>query len=204
MTILLDRLSGIAGLAILAPIGALFSYRLGILTPALMPVLYAVCLLSLAIGSFFFLALSPRLYHSGIFQKLMGFLPFKEHWHRAYSAVFAYRHRLDKLFGAFLLTLVSQSAFTLNFYFAAVQVGGIDLPLSLFFFLVPLGMLVTAVPLFRGGIGIGQAAFLQLFYWAGATGTTSGLIEAKTAGDVFTDRLNLYTQPTAGYVTLVF
>lgn len=36
-----------------------------------------------------------------------------------------------------------------------------------FFFLIPLGLIATAIPVSPGGIGVGQAVFLALFTWYG-------------------------------------
>ena len=49
-------------------------------------------------------------------------------------------------------------------YYLALRSSGIrDIPLDRFFLAVPLGFIVNALPLSPGGVGVGQAAFFELF-----------------------------------------
>jgi uncharacterized membrane protein YbhN (UPF0104 family) len=49
-------------------------------------------------------------------------------------------------------------------------IGGFEhISMGLFFFLVPLGMLVTSIPIAPAGLGTGHAAFLGLFSLLGAS-----------------------------------
>jgi uncharacterized membrane protein YbhN (UPF0104 family) len=36
-----------------------------------------------------------------------------------------------------------------------------------YFFIVPIGLTVSAIPILPGGIGVGQVAFYTLFQWVG-------------------------------------
>jgi len=38
-----------------------------------------------------------------------------------------------------------------------------------YFLLVPLGLLLTAIPVSPAGLGVGQVAFLALFHWVGTS-----------------------------------
>jgi glycosyltransferase 2 family protein len=46
--------------------------------------------------------------------------------------------------------------------------------MQLFFFVVPMGLLTTAIPVAPGGLGVGQAAFFSLFQLAGHPAPVSG------------------------------
>lgn len=61
----------------------------------------------------------------------------------------------------------------LNFSLAARAVGVVDLPIQ-FLFLVPLGLLTTALPISPAGIGVGQVAFAELFRLASGGAFTFG------------------------------
>ena len=65
------------------------------------------------------------------------------------------------------------------YYIALRSIGGADVPLGYFFLLVPLGLVVTAIPISPAGIGVGQVAFFALFH------IVSGL-HAVAAADAFT------------------
>ncbi|MBI4404077.1 MAG: flippase-like domain-containing protein, partial [Deltaproteobacteria bacterium] len=51
---------------------------------------------------------------------------------------------------------------------------GISVSLSQYFFIVPLGLTVSAVPLLPAGIGVGQVAFFTLFKWVGISNPEQG------------------------------
>ncbi len=97
---------------------------------------------------------------------------------------FSRRLRLDHLFTAFYegthlyvrdlglirnvlgISLLSQGLILLSFVLYG-QALGLRLPLSSYLVLVPLGLLVTAIPIAPGGLGVGHVAFLALFQTAG-------------------------------------
>lgn len=61
----------------------------------------------------------------------------------------------------------------------------VRVPLSVYLMVVPLGLLVTAIPVTPAGLGVGQVAFLSLFHIAGAS-----------------QGANLYTLYVASYVLI--
>ena len=64
---------------------------------------------------------------------------------------------------AFLLSLVAQGAAIVFFWWVGQMMGLTEIPISTYIIVVPLGFIVTALPLAPAGIGVGQAAFLFLF-----------------------------------------
>ena len=66
------------------------------------------------------------------------------------------------------ISLLSQALILLGFVLYG-QALGLRLPLSSYLVLVPLGLLVTAIPIAPGGLGVGQVAFLALFQTAGTS-----------------------------------
>ncbi|MBI4042651.1 MAG: flippase-like domain-containing protein [Deltaproteobacteria bacterium] len=172
-SIALDRFIGVSTLAILSLVGALYGLsRLN--ADRLLPLVVTSAILAVGVSVFGALSLSPKLYRAGFLQKMFQRLPGGSLFLQIYEAIYAYRARWRELLFAHLLSCAGQIAFVANYLLAFQQIGGPGIPISHFFFLVPLGMLTTAVPLFPGGLGIGQAAFLQLFQLVSSSTTTAG------------------------------
>ena len=70
---------------------------------------------------------------------------------------------------------------------------GLDtgIPFKVMGFVVPLGMMTLAIPVAPAGMGVGQAAFSQLFQWVGATNASLGG-NAITLYQVLFMSLNLF------------
>lgn len=91
---------------------------------------------------------------------------------------FAQTYRLSpgELIKLFALSLGAQVGQIILFWVVAMQLTPSPPPASVFFFAVPVGFMVTAVPLAPAGIGIGQAAFFYLFSKASGAETDIGVI----------------------------
>lgn len=96
---------------------------------------------------------------------------------KALHAVILYRQHRRTVALALALTALSILSLTLQFYWLGRR---LDVPFSLstYFFFVPVGLTVTAIPLLPGGIGVGQVAFVSLFTWLGAVGTEGAQLGA--------------------------
>jgi len=74
-----------------------------------------------------------------------------------------------KLIGVILgISFLTQGAGLASFvlFGAALKV---DIPLTAYLMLVPLGLMLTAIPVTPAGLGVGQVAFLSLFHLAGTS-----------------------------------
>ena len=60
------------------------------------------------------------------------------------------------------------------FYIITKALGFSGLGLNAYLFIIPIGMITTAIPITPAGIGIGQAAYLKLFEWSLGYPTTIG------------------------------
>jgi len=58
----------------------------------------------------------------------------------------------------------------LIFFQVALMIGLINMELAIQFFLMPAGLIMIAIPIAPGGIGIGHAAFEYLYFLVGHTG----------------------------------
>lgn len=124
---------------------------------------------SLFLGFLFFygMSLSRRfqrlLQNSWVGRFLFEKLPGGNKFHTLNEALHSYRKAPSALAIAALMSLFNQ-ILTVAFVYVIAQAMGItELPVSAFFFLVPVGMVVQALPISPAGIGVGQAAFFFLF-----------------------------------------
>jgi glycosyltransferase 2 family protein len=70
--------------------------------------------------------------------------------------------RGDVLWRALFLSLAGQVISTLMFVYVGSMIAP-DVRWTAYFFCVPIGMMLTAIPISPGGVGVGQAAFYFLF-----------------------------------------
>lgn len=87
-----------------------------------------------------------------------------------WRAVWIYRCRQKSVFGVLALSWVGHVGFVFLFYFSARTLwdagSGQVLPsLTQHFLLVPIGLVINALPLFPGGAGIGELGFGKLYEW---------------------------------------
>lgn len=76
---------------------------------------------------------------------------------------------------SFMLTVIAQSLAFIALYQAGEVAGQEHLPLSAYFYIAPIGMAVSSLPIAPpGGIGVGQAAFVFLFNTYLGTKSTVG------------------------------
>jgi uncharacterized protein (TIRG00374 family) len=100
------------------------------------------------------------------------------------DSALVYRHAIPTI--AFALVLSSASILA-NILLFKIQGNalGISLSLTQYFFVVPIALVVSAIPVLPGGLGVGQVAFYTLFQWVGASdpgqgGTLCTLIQVYT------------------------
>ncbi len=80
----------------------------------------------------------------------------------AFYAVHAYGSSLKVVAEVIVLSLLAQISSIFVFVYLG-NVSGFDVPWLAYFFVVPLGFMVTAVPISPAGVGVGQMAFYFLF-----------------------------------------
>jgi hypothetical protein len=102
----------------------------------------------------FFLIRNPLLQFSFLQKRLQVFmLP-------EYQKIYSW----STLLPAAGLSAISQALSVVLFVFLARQLYPMTtVPLSIHFFVVPIGFMTTAIPISPGGVGVGQAAFLFLY-----------------------------------------
>jgi uncharacterized membrane protein YbhN (UPF0104 family) len=102
-------------------------------------------------------------------------LPLGSFAERVFDTIYAYRHNLTTLLTAVGLSLLAHTM-TIGGTLLAAQAtnpSGFIWQMSI---LIPLGFLANSLPLTPGGLGVGEAAFDQLFSMAGLTGGAEVLL----------------------------
>lgn len=89
------------------------------------------------------------------------------------GAAQAYRNTPGTIAVAYLISVVSVTT-NILYYSWLGQKLDILASLSQYFFLIPVGLTVSAVPILPGGIGVGQVAFFKLFQWVGIANPEGG------------------------------
>jgi glycosyltransferase 2 family protein len=178
-TVIMDRIIALWGLVwFVAVLGGVF-WSLGLLDgkdvkPALVIITSAAVLAAVSVVVWMLLGLlSP--WRAERFAGRLSRIPkiggaAAEFW----RAVWIYRLRQKSVAAALALSWVSHVGFVLSFYFCFKSVWdglpGNPMPsLVQHFLIVPMGMVLSAIPLFPGGVGIGEAAFGGLYKLFGST-----------------------------------
>ncbi len=102
-----------------------------------------------------------------------------------WQAVWTYRCRQKSVFAVLALSWVGHVGFVFLFYFSALTLwdanSGQQIPsLAQHFLIVPIGLVINALPLFPGGAGIGELGFGKLYEWLGcseASGVLASLVQ---------------------------
>jgi len=171
LSILLDRVMGLAGLFTLAFLGVVLNWTVLSVNPALAGMAYLVVGIYLAILIFFTLVFIP-LGKADLFRQILSqrFIGFK-FLLRVYLAFCEYRKSPRSICIALICSIVIQG-FVIFFmwYIAGLLNLTQGISLGVFASIAPLGILTTALPLAPGGMGVGHVAFDKIFAIAGVEG----------------------------------
>jgi uncharacterized protein (TIRG00374 family) len=177
-TVIMDRIIGLWALVwFVAMIGGI-SWLLGLLDgpsarPAVVIVATALAIVGLSALVWLLLGVLPQ-WRAERFAGRLSRLPKVGHAAAEFwRAVWMYRCRQVSVAQALGLSLVSHVGFVLAFYCCARVLwdGAADNPLPTVlqhFLIVPIASVVSTIPLFPGGAGIGEAAFGGLYFLFGS------------------------------------
>ena len=189
-TVIMDRVIALWGLVWFVAVFGCLSWSLGWLDgpeirPALVIVVSASAIVAVSIVVWLLLGLLPQS-RADRFAGRLSRIPrvggaAAEFW----CAVWMYRLRQQSVALALVLSWIGHVGFVLSFYCSAVTLwdGQASNPLptvTQYFLIVPIGMVISAMPLFPGGAGIGEAGFgglFRLFGSAPANGILGSLVQ---------------------------
>lgn len=174
LTVLVDRVIGLAALIIICTLGLLLNIRSVSKEPTLRSLGFVIIAMLLGLILMTFLGLSRRVNRNKLFNKLINKIPFSEMFNKVYQAFHAYRNEHKYLTYSLLISFLNHAMNIFAFYLITRALGFNELSIYSYLFIVPMGFITTAVPITPVGIGVGQAAFLKLFEWSLGTRTTIG------------------------------
>jgi uncharacterized protein (TIRG00374 family) len=186
-TVIMDRVIALWGLFWFVALFGSGFWMAGLLDgasvePARLIVLVAVTVVAVSVVVWGLLGLLPQ-WRAERFADRLSRIPkvgiaAAEFW----RAVWMYRCRQQSVALAMGLSWISQGGIVLSFFFCSKVLwdGEASNPiptLAQHFLLVPIGMVVSAIPLFPSGMGIGEAAFGSLYgLFAGAKAEATGIL----------------------------
>lgn len=162
VSIFMDRAIGFFVMTIVASSALIINWQIVAKSQPLTAIAFAIFLLTFSFFVFFGFSLSLTIRESHFIEKFFKILPLGEKFRQVYLSLHAYRKCPRELFLSIATSFVSQFFGTYFFYFIG-QMLHVDLPLGVYLFIVPAGMIVMALPISPAGVGVGQVAFLYLF-----------------------------------------
>lgn len=160
LSILIDRILGLYSFFILTLIAVAFDFEFVLSHEKIRWVALACGLVFLGMTMFFLVLFSKRL------ARWFGLGFLERHVQSVHKIVIAFQHfgkRPSVIFYSIFVSLLCQISTMFFFYHIAISSGEVDVTWQAILFAVPMGFLVTAVPIAPAGIGVGQVAFSYLF-----------------------------------------
>lgn len=172
-TVLLDRVIGLAVIIFYSATILLFYTQWLAGSPQLHAVAYSIWTFTAVCLVFAFVFYAPGAWERTGIPKLMEATRGFHRVHRVLEAALLYRHHFTTVFFAVVLSALSVCGI-IFFYKLQGDVVGINLEVARYFFVVPLAMTASAIPILPGGLGVGQVAFVTLFQWVGVSNPQQG------------------------------
>ena len=170
LTILLDRLVGLAALFLMGLIAVSLNFEIMWGKPSLRPLVVFILVGTMGVMVAAAIVFLP--FKKG--DPIRSFL--KKDWpafgllEKIYSALRSYRRCPDVLLQALLLSVTLQGLGFLFFWYLTLVLTESSPPISLFAAIYSVGIMTTAIPLAPGGLGVGHVAFDGLFSMIGLSG----------------------------------
>ncbi|MCB0340736.1 MAG: flippase-like domain-containing protein [Pseudobdellovibrionaceae bacterium] len=180
-TVLMDRVIGLYAMIFLALAGAAFHLDIVFSNKPLLAFVVIVVSIFSGITVFLAMALSKTVRGFKGTDLLLKKLPFGGFVEKVYDTIHSYRSSLKAVAQAFVLSVLAHMSIVVLFYVVGFALNEETVGLGAYFFSVPLGLAVTAIPIAPAGIGVGQEAMLRLF----AIFTGSQLKVGPTGATVF-------------------
>jgi uncharacterized protein (TIRG00374 family) len=174
VTVLMDRLIGLFVMLLMALAVMLARWDLIQDKPALQSIFWFLAIFFIAFCMGWVAVFSRRIYNTQLLHRLFRLLPANFKLLHLYESLAEYRHHKVSFIFTFLLSFASQLVSVLFFILMGQALGFQDIPLSVYFFVVPIGFMIQAVPISPAGVGVGQAALLFLFHAAVSKGAEVG------------------------------
>jgi uncharacterized protein (TIRG00374 family) len=163
LTILMDRLIGLFSMLVIALMMMLYRWDLVSSTKELLFIFQMLCLIMAAFAVLWAQIFSRRLYELKWVDAIFNRIPKGGALLKTYEYLMLYRHHKNTFFVTFLLSLGAQVFSIFFFVIAGYGLGYSDMPISVYFFVIPIAFMVQSIPVSPAGVGVGQAATYFLF-----------------------------------------
>ncbi|MEI6398216.1 MAG: lysylphosphatidylglycerol synthase transmembrane domain-containing protein [Pseudomonadota bacterium] len=172
LSVLLDRIVGLIGLFVMGVVAAGFSYRQLVSNPVTAQLMSGLALVVLLSAVFLGLVFLPYPDGRDPFKKILSqTLPGFSVLHGIYEALRSYRKKPGILISTIMISVFIQVIFLFFMGFIGrIMYGSDAFDQTLLAPIFPFGILITAIPLAPGGLGVGHAAFDKLFALVGLPG----------------------------------
>jgi uncharacterized protein (TIRG00374 family) len=160
LSILIDRILGLYSFFILSLIAVAVDFKFVMGHEQIRWLALLCFLIFAAVTVFFLISFSARLYRFSRFEWLARKVP---RLHQLMEGFQRFGRDRGIIALSVLSSLVAQGLSMAFFYYIAVITGETSVTWSAILFAVPMGFLVTALPIAPAGVGVGQVAFLYLF-----------------------------------------
>jgi uncharacterized membrane protein YbhN (UPF0104 family) len=182
-SIVLDRIAGMVPLFALCLVGLVGSLSYPI-SRDILPAVGALAALGLLAPLLLFVLTYRRPQAEALLNRLLCWPRLAQFLSAFYEGAHRYARNLRLIRNILAFSFLNQGLAIVSFVLFGWALR-IEAPVMSYFLLVPLGLLVTAVPVSPAGLGVGQVAFLALFH---LVGTSQGA--------------NLFTLYMASYVVI--
>lgn len=172
-TVLLDRLMGLSVFFFAAALTLALNQDLLAEREKLRLLAYAVWGISGSMAIFVCFFYSPLYLKFRPFHALLDLFRKNSALKKIIDASLLYRDHRKAIFFGFLISCLSVTM-TIILFLVQGRSLGIPLELSRYCFIVPIGLIVSAIPILPGGIGVGQVAFFTLFQWSASANPELG------------------------------
>ena len=163
VSVLMDRLSGLLAMSLLALAMLVYRWDLVSQQRQLLLIFYTVLTVNLASFAIWAHIFSHRLHQLGWVEAALSLLPKSESFLKIYRAVSNYRHTKQVFLPALLLSITGQTIAVFFFVLAGQALGYNNVPLSTYFVAVPIAFMVQSLPLSPAGVGVAQTASYFIF-----------------------------------------
>lgn len=174
VTIAMDRLLGLFSMLIMALFVMVMDWNRVTTSKPLFGIFLFLSIIFVGFMVFWILIFSRRTVASGWLHRFLIRLPKAEKALNLYESFAGYKDSKMTFFKTIIWSLLAQSVSILLFIYIGHCLGYSGISFHTYFFVVPIGSMITAIPISPAGVGVGQAAFSYLFSIALGETTTLG------------------------------
>ena len=169
-TWIIDRATGLFGLIVMAFFSLIFNWDLIFSQPNLQPLALFIVALFIGIVVFYTIILYPFSDGRDPFIRLLNKLPKSDLLLKVYSTFKMYQYHWRTLASTLIISIGVHSFSAFLFFLVARMMGMESINMATQMFIMPIGLITTAIPIAPGGIGIGHAVFETLYMLIGISG----------------------------------